>query len=70
MNGAVKEAIGLMEILPESEQNFALEFIRRLVLVWDPDFTKVTLTERKELEEAERDMADNGVVSHDAIDWD
>lgn len=70
MNGAVKEAIGLMEVLPESEQNFALEFIRRLVLAWDPDFTKVTLEERKELEEAERDMADNGAVSHDDINWD
>lgn len=45
MSGAVKEAIGLMEVLPESEQNFALEFIKKLVLAWDPDFTKVTPTE-------------------------
>lgn len=29
MSGAVKEAIGLMEVLPESEQNFALEFIKK-----------------------------------------
>lgn len=70
MSGAVKEAISLMEILPESDQNFALEFIKKLVLAWDPDFTKVTLAERKVLEEAERDIAENGTISHDDINWD
>ena len=70
MSGAVKEAVSLMEVLPESEQNFALEFIRKLVLAWDPDYTKVTPSERKELEDAERDMIENGTVSHEAINWD
>jgi hypothetical protein len=60
MNGAVQEA----------EQNFALEFIKKLVIAWDPDFTKVTPLERKVLEEAERDIAENGTVSHDEIQWD
>ena len=57
-------------LLPESDQNFALEFIKKLVLAWDPDYTKVTPAERKALEEAEKDMAENGTVSHDAINWD
>lgn len=69
MSGAIKEAISLMEILPESDQNFALEFIRKLVIAWDSDFTKVTPAERKALEEAEKDMMENGTVSHDSIDW-
>lgn len=69
MSGVVKEVVGLMEILPESDQNFALEFIKKLVLAWDPDFTKVTPTERKMLEEVEEDMAKNGTISHEAIDW-
>ena len=43
MSGAVKEAVTLMEVLPESDQNFALEFIKKLVLAWDPDYTKSTL---------------------------
>lgn len=67
MSAATKEAIELMEILPESEQNFALEIIKKLVLAWDPDFTKLTLTERKDLEEA---MSDHETVSHDSINWD
>lgn len=70
MSVATKEAINLMEILPESDQNFALEFIKKLVLAWDPDYTKVTPAERKALEEAEKDIAENGTISHDAINWD
>lgn len=67
MSTATKEAIDLMEILPESEQNFALEFIKKLVLAWDPDFTKLTPKERASLEEA---LADEETVSHDDINWD
>lgn len=70
MSAATKEVINLMEILPESDQNFVLEFIKKLVLAWDPDYTKVTPAERKALEEAERDIAENGTISHDAINWD
>ncbi len=70
MSAATKEVINLMEILPESDQNFALEFIKKLVLAWDPDYTKVTPTERKILEEVEKDILENGTISHDAINWD
>lgn len=70
MSGAVKEVVALMEVLPESDQNFVLEFIKKLVLAWDPDYTKVTLAERKALEEAERDIAENRTVPHDAVNWD
>lgn len=70
MSGAVKEAIGLMELLPESDQNFALEFIKKLVLAWDPDYTKVTPLEKKEIEEAEKEILAGDTVSHDAINWD
>lgn len=67
MNAATKEIVDLMEILPESEQNFALEFIRKLVLAWDPDYTKMTPAERASLKEA---LADKEKISHDQIDWD
>lgn len=70
MSSATKQAIDLMEILPESEQSFALEFIKKLVLAWDPDFTKLTASERTALEQAEREFENGDVVSHDDIDWD
>ncbi len=67
MSTATKQAITLMEMLPESDQNFALEFMRKLVLAWDPDYTKLTAAERSALEEA---MAERETVSHNEIDWD
>ena len=70
MSGAVKEAADLLEILPETEQNFALELIKRLVIGWDPDYTKLTPDEKKELDDAERDISMNGAISHEEINWD
>lgn len=70
MSTITKQAIDLMEILPESEQNFALEFIKKLVLAWDPDFTKVTPSERVELEQAMKEIENRETVPHEAINWD
>ena len=67
MNAAIKEAIDLMEFLPESEQNFALEFIKKLVLALDPDYTKMTPAERINLKEA---LSDQERILHDEINWD
>ena len=48
------ETVRLLEMLPEEEKNFAYEMVKRLVLAWDPDYTKVTPKEAKELAEAEQ----------------
>lgn len=70
MSEATREAITLMEILPESDQNFALEFIKKLVLAWDPDFTKLTPAEKAEIDEAMEDFRNGDTVPHEAINWD
>lgn len=70
MSTTTKQAIDLMELLPEKDQNFALEFIKKLVIAWDPDYTKVTSAERAELERADKELENGGTVSHDAINWD
>ena len=54
MSEIVANAARMMEMLPDSEKSFAYEFIKKLVLAWDPDFTKVTPEEAKQLEEAEQ----------------
>ena len=53
MTQVVQESVKMLEMLPESEQEFASQFIKRLVLAWDPDFTKLTPEERKRLEAAD-----------------
>ena len=52
MNATVEKARDLLEVLPDDEQKFALEFIKKLVLAWDPDYTKVTKSEAERLNRA------------------
>lgn len=54
-----------MESLPENQQKFALEFVKKLVLAWDPDYTKLTISEADALKEAEQ----SGFVDEEDIDW-
>ena len=56
----------MIDILPEDDQKFAYEFVKKLVLAWDPDFTKVTSDEAKRISAAE----ESGFISEDEIDWD
>ncbi len=55
----------MVDMLPEQEQDFAFEFVKRLVKAWDPDFTKLTPAERQQLEHAEK----SGFISDKDIDW-
>ena len=57
----------MIDMLPEQDQTLAFNLIKKLVLAWDPDFTKLTPQERKEIEEVERDPE---FISADEIDWD
>ena len=60
----------MVEMLPEAEQGLALELVKRLVLAWDPDFTKVTPSEALELKQAEAELENGKTVDHDEINWD
>ena len=65
MSSIAMEAARLMDALPEADKVFAYEFIKKLVLAWDPDFTKVTAEEAKKIEDAEN----SGYVDAEDIDW-
>lgn len=56
----------MVEMLPESDQHLAHELVKKLVLAWDPDFTKLTPAEAEELREAE----EGEFIDEDEIDWD
>ncbi len=60
----------MVDMLPESDQSLAFEMVRKLVLAWDPDFTKLTPTEAARLEAALGEVERGEVVSDDAINWD
>lgn len=65
MTSTNQEILNMLEILPEQEQLFAKEFIKKLVLAWDSDFTKLTLDEEKALKLAEEDIVNGDVYSFD-----
>lgn len=65
MTKTVETTVALLEMLPEQEQNLAMELVKRLVLAWDPDYTKLTPDEMIRLEAAE-----NGeYINSKDIDW-
>lgn len=70
MSNTALQVANMIDMLPESDQQLAFEPIKKLVLAWDPDFTKVTPQEAKEIEEAEINMKNGDIVSHEDIDWD
>lgn len=60
----------LLDMLPDQEQALAYEMLKRIVLAWDPDYTKLTDAERDILAAAEAECEAGEMISHDAIDWD
>lgn len=66
MTKLTADTVKLMQMLPESEQVFVHEFIKKLVLAWDSDFTKWAKEAAKRLKESES----GEFISADEIDWD
>ena len=60
----------MVDLLPETDQTLALELVRKLVLAWDPDYTKTSPAEAAAREQAVRDMDAGDYVSDDEINWD
>ena len=60
----------MVEILPDADQVLALELVKKLVLAWDPDFTKATPCEHAEMEQAVKELDAGEYVTDDQINWD
>lgn len=46
----------LVSLLPEDDLTLVNELVKKLLLAWDPDFTKVTPEERNRLDKADEEM--------------
>ena len=66
MSTIAMDTAKLIDMLPQNDQEFAYEFVKKLILAWDPDFTKVTPEEAKSIAAAE----ESGFVPENEIDWD
>ena len=65
-----RQIADMVEMLPEPDQALAFELVKKLVLAWDPDFTKLTPAERAELDKADMELEAGDYVPHSAINWD
>ena len=66
MSNIAMDIAKIVDELPIADQHFAYEFMKKLMLAWDPDFSKVTQTEAWRIQAAE----ESGFVAEDEIDWD
>lgn len=65
MSIQAQQVAAMLDMLPEQERNLAFEMVKRIVIAWDSDFTKLTQKEAAELAEAES----SGYVDEEDIDW-
>ena len=59
------ETAELLDILPDEDVSIVNALIKKLVIAWDPDFTKVTARERELLEKSDFEMKSGDFVSEE-----
>ena len=59
----------MVDMLPEKDQALAFELVKKLVLAWDPDFTKVTPAEKAEIDKAAGEMEAGDYLTDQAVNW-
>lgn len=64
-----QQIAGMVDMLPETDQALALELVKKLVLAWDPDYTRATPAEDAAMEQAIREMDAGEYVTDEAINW-
>ena len=60
----------MVDMLPEKDQALAFELVKKLVLAWDPDFSKVTPAEKAEIDKVAEELEAGDYVTDQAINWD
>ncbi len=70
MSELAEKTASMLDMLPAAEQKLAYEVMKRMVLAWDPDFTKLTPAEATAVDEAEKEIANGETIPESAIDWD
>ena len=64
METLISDTTAMLKELPVSEQKLAYEFVKRLVLAWDPDYTKLTPNEELSLKEAEEEYKNGDYIEY------
>ena len=55
----------LLDILPDEDVSMVKTLIKKLIIAWDPNFTKVTAKERELLEKTDIEMENGEYISEE-----
>lgn len=70
MSENAMQLINLFEILPENDQLMLLELTKKMLLAYDPEYTKLLPDEKKAVESALADInAGVNIVDESSINW-
>ena len=67
MSTSMKTLWETIAFLPESEQALIEELVKRVILAWDPDFTKVTAAEQASIDEGLRQIENGETVPMEEV---
>ncbi|MCQ2421455.1 MAG: hypothetical protein MJ064_00480 [Lachnospiraceae bacterium] len=67
MSKMLSETAELLRCLPEDDLAVVNHLVKKLILAWDPDYTKLTADERRDLEEAEAEAERGEYFSHEEV---
>ncbi len=70
MSSTTEQIMNMLNMLPKREQDFPYEMLKKIIVAWDPDFTKLTPDEAKRLELGKKQLADGKFFRDSEIDWD
>ncbi|MDR2687896.1 MAG: hypothetical protein LBB75_09090 [Oscillospiraceae bacterium] len=63
MSSSTRTLLETVAYLPDAEQALIAEIVKRVILAWDPDFTKVTAAEKASIDEGLRQVENGETVS-------
>ena len=70
MSNNAKQLVNLFEILPENDQAMLLELTKKMLLAYDPDYTKLLPDEKEKLDGALADFKNGiNISGGESINW-
>jgi len=69
MSSVTQQIVDMLDMLPESEQQFACEVLKRLVLAWDPNYIKLTPAEAIRFSQNIHEIESGETIKHCDIAW-
>ena len=59
----------MVDMLPAQDQALAFELVKKLVIAWDPDFTKVTPIEKAQIDRAAAELEAGDFITDSSVNW-